>query len=205
MIGATLTHDLNSLFAAYKIARSNNTPARFALSCIRYKTLFNPHPVPLEDGARFEHEGFTMRVRVEIDSYTDISWLGEFSNKRGVDAIAHERWNRRTYNWFNPMITVAEHRAELSNLGYSRNNAEMLARDYVRRNYREAVELNNIGTCSITITARLQSIELGEASLSGNSWDDIQSTILENDLIPEALHDAKENLTRLCWCRGSNL
>lgn len=41
------------------------------------------------DTWEFEHEGFTIKAAIHYDDAQDISWLGEFSDEPGANAIDH--------------------------------------------------------------------------------------------------------------------
>lgn len=131
--------------------------------------------------ATIEHEGFTIAASVEIDEFADLSFYGAFANEhKGEFSISHEPNNSRTFNWFNP--------ENVSNMKEARQNYDRA------RTYGESWEM--LGSI---VTVSKAGVELGSASIWGTESDSDAAHFLEllNDLIPEALEEARAKLNEL--------
>lgn len=83
------------------------------------------------------------------ECYGDISWLGEYTDEhpgayalqRG-SAFDRETGSSNYLRYFIPANSVEDHRKGLSRLGYSRSQAEEMAREYCRQDYERIEALN---------------------------------------------------------------
>lgn len=158
------------------------------------------------DGRRvtFEHEGYSILVRVEDDEDPDISYLGTFSDRFEDGAIRNSSSDRNSYKWFVPMTSAREYKQALSELGYSRAAAYALALEYVRRDMETAREYR---VYVVIVTASREGVELGSDVLGGididegETWQDsraqIQSMITDHGMIDTAIAEANETLAKL--------
>lgn len=83
-----------------------------------------------------------IKIKVHIDEHPDTSWLGEYTDEYpGDDELkrgsAFERNVSRGFDfkYFVPANSVQDHRKGLSRMGYSRSQAEDMAREYCRQDY----------------------------------------------------------------------
>ena len=177
--------------------RAKGIPASLA-----YRWAQTPAPPALDwdvhgERATLEREGFTIDVRVTPDDWTDLSWLGEFTDDP-EGAVRNPAYERDHYKYFRPAYSVAERRRDLSALGYAKGPAEQTAREQVQDDARKAVGLVEY---VVIVTAGREGVELGSASLGGcdvSSSRDVEQTVEEHGLIEEAIAEARATLGKLC-------
>lgn len=75
-----------------------------------------------------------------------------------------------------------------------------MAKKAVKNDYQKILHYNETGSPNIEVTASKQGIPLGKAEISTCDWDFVQRTIIDYDLIEEAIADAEMNLKQLCTC-----
>lgn len=115
---------------------------------------------------------FDIKTEILPDDNPDLSWLGEFSNDPGPNAIDHHatgRWLSRSFQgprWFNP-----------PNDEYGQQDYERL-RDY---------HIGYWSMVGVVVTASFEGIELGSASLWGIESD---SEDYLNEVAKELTEDA---------------
>ena len=153
-----------------------------------------------------------IRVHQVIDECADLSYLGEYTNKHpGYDELkrgsAFDRFpesgrDYREYQYFIPANTVEEHRKGLIALGYSKGDAEELARSYCKQDYKryEALNRGDWQPIGIYATANVLCGSCGEVSKiqSYGLWgieSDSEETIEETT--EEQIKDLKDELTKM--------
>lgn len=150
-------------------------------------------------------DGFEIRLKSEIDEWPDTSWIGTYQDEwtegafdrfRGKDGV----W--REYRYFVPAISYQEHYKGLRDMKYGRTQADLLAREYTRRDFERMEALDEGAWCFLVLsaTAYRNGIELGSASVCGVESDSDEAHHREtfDDLIAEAVDDAKTALAELC-------
>lgn len=153
----------------------------------------------------------SITIKQEIDECPEVSWIGEFTSdyqdsddiKRG-SVFEHDKGNHRTHDFFVPTISVSEHRKGLQEIGYSKGEAERLARSYCRSDYERILALERGDFCFIGITAEAcvsyPTGNNGDRRLewlsSGGLWG-IESDSGEylNEIEQEQLSDLKNHLS----------
>ena len=151
-----------------------------------------PDNIPDNVGAgsvfAFAHEGFEVKIRVVDDEDADTSWLGEFSDSPQEGAIDHhatDTWLARGWRgprYFNPV------------------NPECGQEDYERL---VAMYQGHWSMVGLTVTVYREGVELGAASLWGiesDSGHDYFCETIAEELVPEAIGQAKKTIERLCAC-----
>jgi hypothetical protein len=85
----------------------------------------------------------SLKVTWPADEGPDTSYLGEYTSKEpsrhdlhAGNAIKRHKAGRHEYKFWVPCTTADEHRKGLNQKGYSRGQADYLARKYVREDYR---------------------------------------------------------------------
>jgi len=152
--------------------------------------------------ATLMRDGFEVSVRVDYDEIGDLSHLGEFTdNPKGAVKRKKIGWNE--YKYFRPATSYEEHRRALSKLGYSRQAADVLARKYMRQDaeYAEEFARGDRSLLVVEVQVSKMGVELGFESVGGVDVDDLDDPYLDElaeDLIPSALHEAKQKLQKLC-------
>ena len=101
-------------------------------------------------------------VRCEVDECPDYSYLGEYTDEwpdgadlRRGSAFRQASVGYRELRFFVPAISVQEHRAGLSSLGYSKGHAEELAREYCRQDHQRAERAARGDWCQVGIFAEV--------------------------------------------------
>jgi hypothetical protein len=168
------------------------------------------------DRAEFERDGFHVVIRIEIDempdpfvTMTDDDPSHELGGEESMYRNPHawsdgEPIGREHYRYARPMSGYNEHRAALAKYGYSRQDADVTARRYVRQEIEAATDYDN-APCVVLVTVTRNGVELGGASLGGitlDANDDPQSqlerVIDDHAMVSEAIADARETLAGLC-------
>lgn len=153
------------------------------------------------NSATFERDGYTVHVRREDDDDADLSFLGKFSDKWERGAISHDRHDSRSYRWFLPTSTEADHYKSLRDMGYGRRDAREMSRRYVIQDYKRMVEHGQSWIMTgVRVTASRAGVTLGNASLWGIESDSDAASVDEivDDLTSEALREARATLALLC-------
>ena len=134
------------------------------------------------DTIEFEQEGFSIRAEIHYDETPDTSWIGEFSDKPGDNAVDHhatDNWlgRDRGPRWFNP---ATEH----------------AALDYARLLAYYQDEWSMVG---IAVTASREGVALGSGSLWGIESDSGDGFFRETaeEIASEAVAEAKATLAAL--------
>ena len=132
---------------------------------------------------------FDVTIKHEVDTDSDTSELGTFDDApRSKYAIRHSKGDHRVMDWFNP------------NWENYKGCTQKEIREYCRQDYQRAKSYGQEwGYVGIIVTASLENVELGNASLWGiedDGGDDYIATT-EKDLILDAIHDAEANLAKL--------
>lgn len=150
-----------------------------------------------------------IRIKTKFDDSPDTSYLGEYTDDYpGEDALkrgsAFDRnAGQREYRYFVPMNSVEDHRQGLSRIGYSRSQAEDMAREYCRQDYKrmEALNAGEWHYIGVMVEARVSySIGNGTRRLewfeSGGLWG-IESDSGEEylaEVAQEQIQDLREHL-----------
>lgn len=189
----------------YREYRRKAIPASIAL---HYASAAPVEPLVWEDTYRNDQirsvqwveAGYSLHAKVVVDDSPDTSYLGEFSDSPDSDAIPHDQDNTRTFNWFNPCITLEQHRQALWRT-HGRHESYLLARTYIQQDYERARgQGGDWGMYGIRVTAFRAGIALGEASLWGIESDSDEEYFTETarDLATEAITEAEQALCKLC-------
>lgn len=104
-----------------------------------------------------------IRIKVQIDEHPDTSYLGEYTDDYPGDyelqrgSAFDRKPSSHEFRYFVPMNSVEDHRKGLSKLGYSRSQAEEMAREYCRQDYKrmEALNAGEWAFMGITAEARV--------------------------------------------------
>jgi hypothetical protein len=196
--------------------RKHGMRAADALRYARHPTY--PPTEWLDHADRKEHEVDGFRVVVEVrpsEFDDDLSFLGEFTDK--WEPGAHDRFQGQEPHWWSslhgeyryivPTMTYEEHRKGLLDLKYGKAEADRLARSYVQRDIRRLEDYGN-GWCMVGVvaTVSLNGIELGGASVWGVESDSATEHFeeLADEMVAEALEDARDNLDGLCRARRAS-
>lgn len=89
-----------------------------------------------------------IKIKVQLDEWPDTSHLGEYTDEHpGHDELQRgsafdRKPGRNELRYFVPAHSVQEQRQGLSKMGYSRSQAEDMAREYCRQDYRRMEALN---------------------------------------------------------------
>lgn len=162
----------------------------------------------LSDPEPWEHKewtkygfGFDFDVRIEPDHYfDDTSDLGEFTSKWQEGAIRHDTGVFHSYQWFVPLESVETLRREFSRYGFARHEADLMAREIVRKNYKRACDYGETWHhVVVTVKASREGVVLGCASLGGIDSDSDDSYFAEValELRDEARTEAEDALIRI--------
>lgn len=131
-------------------------------------------------------EGFDVIVTVRVDDDADASYMG--------------------------MIPLEEHRRDLSRMGYSRANAELLARQYVARDHRRLRlfrsgdwPLHAINVRVYRVGIELTGDSLGSVDLAENYGEaferDLSHMVANHGMIESSIAAARDVLALLCVSR----
>lgn len=170
-----------------------------ALSAYYHATRDKGGPdVPLEDGERFERDGYSLRLSLKTDEWfgTGDANLGEFRSA-WVDGCLDRKVEgfppgRNEHPYFLPGITEAEHIKG----GAERADAARYARADLARAEGFGVDWVYL---SILVSASKQGIELGSASVCGVEDDSGKRYLREtiSELASEAISEAADALASL--------
>jgi hypothetical protein len=210
------TYTSEAVYARYVAHRRDGLPARLALQHARCALARTPHPADAlraeGDTVTWTEDGFTLTARVVPDYDADTSYLGTFTDTWAPGAIrrphAYQHY-RGEYAYFVPARTEAEHYADLRPT-HGKARARELAHRYTWEDYRRAEAYGREwGMYGVTVTARRAGITLGESSVWSidiGDGSDTDGTLAEcaHDQAEEALHEAREALTRLCAGNGED-
>ncbi len=89
-----------------------------------------------------------IKIKVQLDDCPDSSYLGEYTDDYPGDyelqrgSAFDRKPSGHEFKYFVPMNSVEDHRKGLSRLGYSRSQAEEMAREYCRQDYKRMEALN---------------------------------------------------------------
>ncbi len=195
----------DALFTRYKELRRNGYDARCAA-----RAVIRPVEAPaidwMDGSASIEIGPYMVELKQDYDDDPDLSWLGEFSNTPGPDAIDRTKTRAGTraheFRYWNPAVTLDEHYRELHGAGFSKADAWLKALEYRERIY-SRIESFCHGywvMIGITATARIDDIVCGDASLWGiesDAGDHIDE--IAHELAREAVAAAAANRdTMIC-------
>lgn len=154
--------------------------------------------------AVLERDGFECVISVYYDYDHDwCSGRGQFTDtwEEGVILNPGFRGDYRTFRYFIPEVSIAEHRAELQKKGYARAAAEEMARKYVYEDAKIAADPTQAGygAYGVVVVAKFQDVELGTDSLWGIELDDEDSYLDEvaQECLCETIAEAKKKLQEL--------
>lgn len=197
-----------SLYERYRKIRQEHgpIPARMAITWARVPDRDGIDLYDLQGtGRTIERDGFSINLSWDYDQYADLSYIGEWSDswEEGCfDSSEGREGDSRTYRYFHPATAYREVRDYLHKSGADRHTADCTAREYQKRDYTRMQEYNNQewGLVVLRVTASRKGIELGTASFCGVESDAGGEHIAEcfDDLIAEAIEEARENLDALC-------
>lgn len=100
-----------------------------------------------------------IRIKVQLDEHPDTSYLGEYTDDYPGDyelqrgSAFDRKPGRNELRYFVPANSVEDHRHGLSRMGYSRSQAEEMAREYCRQDYKRMEALNEGQWAFMGITA----------------------------------------------------
>lgn len=181
-----------------------------------------PDPEPLDwsphgDRAELERDGFSVIVRVDIDEMPDP--FVEFTNDDpSRDLGGEESLYRNPHAWHEGEIVERgvfayvrpteggydEHRRALAKYGHSRQDADTIARRYVRQSV-EAATADDNPPCVLFVQVRRDGVELGGDSLGGVTLDpsrdpqqQLDEVVRDHGMIGNAIDEARDTLARLC-------
>ena len=148
------------------------------------------------------HEGFDLVLRVDIDEFDDRDWLGQIiwrDPEPGDIPVTIQRDDA----YFRPAISREEHARSLNRMGYSRGEADRLARSYVRQDLRQYLEGEAL---MLKVIAYRSGIVLGDAVIGGFEvspdapYTEVRRhvEVEAQDLVADAIHEAQDALRRLC-------
>ena len=89
-----------------------------------------------------------IKIKVLLDETPDTSWLGEYTDDYPGDyelqrgSAFDRKPTGHEFKYFVPANSVEDHRQGLSKMGYSRSQAEEMAREYARQDYKRMEALN---------------------------------------------------------------
>lgn len=189
------------------------SPGAFAMT---WQNAKKSTPVPIDwdkdrrgtPEARMKLDGFDVVVRLESDDIETSDYLGTFTDKWELGAIARKNPGRNEYKYFVPGISHEDHRKSLSMMGYSKGEANRLASKYVRESMARAERFasGDIGHWCLLVYVYKESIELASQSLGGIEHDSDQEYIDYEtwNLVQEALPEAQKTIEKLCACEPKN-
>ena len=140
-------------------------------------------------------------VSIEVewltDEYPDTSWLGEYTSHRPDDYLINRGWaferkdaGRGEYRYFIPEPSGEYHFTTLQKMGYSKGQADYLARKYCRENFERMESLNDGAWCFLGCQAKATvSYPIGQGSrrlehfTSGGLWG------IESDSAPDYMDE----------------
>lgn len=196
-------------YEAYRALRAQGQSAISVVHYLREKTSEGLDWGSNRQGdsvANLDRDGFRIKVELVPDDHADTSWIGKYTDKWEADAIERRDRERNTYKYFVPANTYDDHFQGLRKLNYSKAEADLLARSYVKRDFEQMEKINSgdIQFVGIVVKAYRKGIRLGDASCWGYELDNYFSRSeayingSAEDLIAEAISDAKSNLEALC-------
>jgi hypothetical protein len=152
-------------------------------------------------------DGFTVSVRAGYDEIGQVDWLGEFHERRVAGSIcvtAPRSWRQQRV-WYKPNVSVDERRRDLRKRGYSKSEADRLARSYVAQDLERLRKYadGDIALLCVSAIASRAGVQLGRAAVGGvdvDKPDDDYISDLAADMIAEAVAEAKAALAKLCGC-----
>ncbi len=140
----------------------------------------------------------SIKIKHIFDEHPHTDWLGTWTNEADPDDIKRHaviRWKPHdcsTMDFFVPGNSLDNHRRSLQKMGYSKGQAEQMARQYVREDYNRMKALDAGEFCFIGIQAEaLVSYDEGQGNrrlewfTSGGLWG------IESDSGPEYLADVE--------------
>lgn len=204
----------------YRAHRADGIPASVALTWARSAPALALDWNGAGDRAELERDGFAIVVRVEPDDippaeadFTDAAPADPMMerlcrNPRAWDVDGEPLYGSGHYRYVVPACTsYADERAALHARGYSRHDADAIA----RRSVRQLVELlvsDDYTSSVVVVTASRAGVELGSDALGGvdidgrGSWQDarsrLESVISDHEMIDGAIADARSTLQNLC-------
>lgn len=137
-------------------------------------------------------DGFDLTLTVEPDDFVDLSWIGHFTDHPGNDEAIETKAGRNSYKYFVPEYKLADRIKDKSKRGMSRHDAWLQAREDQHRDMEIA---RDYAPNFIKVTASKNGIDLGSATLGGVEDECINNCA--NDLVDEAIAEAKDNLDSL--------
>lgn len=180
-------------FEQYKKARNNmTTGAKHALAEIRASEKELPSQI----------DGFDITWKIDSEDYMPCEDLGTFTNTWQLGALQNFPRERLAYKWFIPEYPIAERIETLNNKywGMSKQNAFVAANKAAREDMEKAKELHWV---YVEVTISKKGTILSTAGMSADSSIEENKPYLNevlNELIPEALENAKKQLKELCTC-----
>jgi hypothetical protein len=141
----------------------------------------------------FRHDEFDMRLEVSYDMSPDTSWIGEFSDNDGAGAIDHHAtgtWLDRS--WRGPRFFIP--------CNYDPSEPQNAKIDYKRL---VAFHQGDWNMVHLGVTALKEGIKLGTASIGGVESDSGKNffySLVMEELVPEAVEEARDAVKRLCAC-----
>lgn len=174
-------HDLRKSMDRYNPTKWRNL--RYNLHVERYRAVqrkklgFDPLDPP---------EGIEFTVSHEGEEYSDLSYLGEFTDRWVPEAISHLRrtGDRRSYEFWVPAYTPEERRSDMQSGGWSKGLAEYHAqKDTFRDYYRHADYGNGWAMVGVVVTLSIDGREVDTLSLwgiesdSGDYFDEVEADL----------------------------
>jgi hypothetical protein len=158
------------------------------------------------DTAEFEQDGFTIKVRIVYDETPDTSFIGEFSatpEEGAIDHFATDNWLERSYRgerYFNPANYALSYYRDEEKLPL--DEAKAKADEQAQEDYERMIDYAHGGWTMVGVIVKVfrEGIELGSDSIWGTESDaggEYFEELVREQLVPEALHMATENLNKL--------
>lgn len=212
--------------ATYRRARAEGTPAQSALRLARWITTVDRDALP-DYGApvTIERDGFDVTLRLDYDEGIDLSdlgygrfldgvedWRTGYERRPEPDAIPNPYRDSRNVSggrhWYVPgeAGSLADRFDAYHKAGASRSVALDKARASLDAELRTVTDDYGPSVYVLRVTVAREGIDLGYASKGGIeiAWSDTTGTDgreylaeVAEDIIPEAIEDAREALERL--------
>jgi hypothetical protein len=187
---------------AYRRFRSEGCSANQALKIVKAQETKH---VEWSFGETFQRDGFDIIVTYEPDDSADYSHLGEFTSRADSThsmgeflLVPGSRLDRNKYRFFRLENTVPDVAHDLIKLKYGKRQAWETAWKQAKEDMREAIDYACI---VVFVRVKKNGIELGTDVLGGIDGDcetDYIEAVESNDMIDNAIAEAKRNLSVLC-------
>ncbi len=158
--------------------------------------MFNKHVIEQEV---WEHEGIEYNVKIVVDEYPDLSYLGEYTdrfnwNTKGliIDREANSDKGRNEFQYFECARDLESEQAWLSAHGHSKHESWLLPRQYARQAYKRYEEFNRGSWCMAGVIVTRESDTCADCGQEIEHAASLWS--VESDYSEEYLKEIVENL-----------